>query len=102
MTLRIWGRANSINVQKVLWACGELGLAFERIDAGLSFGVVRTPAYRAQNPNALVPLLQDGDFTLWESNTICRYLAGRFGRDDLEGVFLHLAAGGEVVEGEVS
>jgi len=73
--LRIWGRANSINVQKVLWCCGELGLDFERVDAGNEFGITGTPAYRALNPNGLVPTIEDGDFRLWESNVIVRYLA---------------------------
>ncbi|MBP2293478.1 glutathione S-transferase family protein [Azospirillum rugosum] len=74
-TLRIWGRANSVNVQKVLWCCTELGFAFERIDAGLHFGQVDTPEYRAMNPNGRVPTLVDGDVVLWESNAIIRYLA---------------------------
>ncbi len=73
--LRIWGRANSINVQKVLWCCGELGLEYERIDAGNDFGVTGTPEYRALNPNGLVPTIEDGDVRLWESNVIVRYLA---------------------------
>lgn len=73
--LKIWGRANSINVQKVLWCCGELGLCFERINAGNEFGVTNTPAYRAMNPTGLVPTIEDGDFRLWESNVIVRYLA---------------------------
>ena len=76
-TLRVWGRANSVNVQKVLWCCGELGLCFERLDAGLQYGVVNTPDYRAMNPNGRVPTLVDGDFILWESNSIMRYLALR-------------------------
>jgi glutathione S-transferase len=73
--LKIWGRANSINVQKVLWCCGELGLQYDRIDAGNQFGVTKTPEYRALNPNGLVPTIEDGDFQLWESNVIVRYLA---------------------------
>lgn len=77
-TLRLWGRTSSINVRKVLWTLQAVGVPFERIDAGLSFGVVQTATYRAQNPNALVPLLQDGDFTLWESNTIVRYLCMKY------------------------
>lgn len=77
--LRIWGRLSSINVRKVVLCAQVLGLAFERTDAGLSFGVVNTPDYRAWNPNGLVPLLQDGDFTLWESNVIVRYLCCREG-----------------------
>jgi glutathione S-transferase len=73
--LRLWGRTSSINVRKVLWTLQELGLPFERIDAGLAYGHNHTPAYLAKNPNALVPLLEEGDFTLWESNAIVRYLA---------------------------
>ena len=73
--LKIWGRANSINVQKVLWCCGELGLKYERIDAGSDFGVTGTAEYRALNPNGLVPAIEDGDIRLWESNVIVRYLA---------------------------
>jgi glutathione S-transferase len=75
--LKIWGRANSSNVQKVLWVADELGLGYERIDVGGAFGGTAEPAYRAMNPNGLVPTLQDGDFVLWESNAICRYLATR-------------------------
>src|SRR5690606_29524255 len=56
-----------------------LELPFERIDAGASYGIVKTPEYLAKNPNALVPLLEDGDFTLWESNVIVRYLGARHG-----------------------
>ncbi len=77
--LKIWGGANSINVQKVLWCCGELGLEFERIDAGNEFGVTKTPEYLALNPNALVPTIEDGDVRLWESNVIVRYLAHKSG-----------------------
>ena len=72
--LRIWGRNTSINVQKVLWAIGELGIAHERIDVGGSFGKTDTAEYRGMNPTGLVPTLQEDDFTLWESNAICRYL----------------------------
>jgi glutathione S-transferase len=80
--LRIWGRANSINVQKVLWCCRELSLDYERIDAGIDFGVTDTPEYVAMNPNRLVPTIDDGDIRLWESNVIVRYLAQKhdFGR----------------------
>ena len=77
--LKIWGRTNSINVQKVLWCCGELNLPFERIDAGLQFGVNNTPEYKMMNPNALVPLIDDGGFILWESQAIVRYLARKHG-----------------------
>ncbi len=73
--LKIWGRATSSNVQKVLWCCGELEIPFERIDLGGPFGGNQNPEYLALNPNGLVPTVQDGDLVLWESNTICRYLA---------------------------
>ena len=80
--LVIWGRANSVNVQKVLWCCEELRLAFDRIDAGRNFGRNREPEYLAMNPSGRVPTLIDGDFILWESNTILRYLAAKYGEDD--------------------
>ncbi|WP_336488609.1 glutathione S-transferase family protein [Methylobacterium nigriterrae] len=76
---RLWGRANSINVQKVLWGLDELGLPYERIEAGGAHGVVGDAAYRAMNPNGLVPTLQEDAFVLWESNAILRYLARRNG-----------------------
>lgn len=75
--LKLWGRTSSINVRKVVFTARLLGLPFERIDAGASFGITKTPDYLARNPNALVPLLEDGDFTLWESNVIVRYLCAR-------------------------
>ena len=70
----VWGRATSSNVMKVLWGLGEFGLPFRRIDAGGAFGKTDTPDYRGMNPTGLVPTLQEGDFTLWESNVILRYL----------------------------
>jgi glutathione S-transferase len=76
--LHIWGRLSSINVRKVVWAAQEVGVAFERTDAGAAFGVVNTPQYLQMNPNAMVPVLQDGALTLWESNTIVRYLCARY------------------------
>jgi glutathione S-transferase len=82
--LKIWGRNNSINVQKVMWAVGELGLAHERIDIGGQFGKNKEPAYLAMNPNGLVPTLEEDGFTLWESNAIVRYLAARYGAGTLE------------------
>lgn len=87
--LKIWGRSNSVNVQKVLWLCEEMGVKCERIDAGGQFGVVNTPQYRALNPNGLVPTIEDGPFVLWESNTIVRYLsakhsAGKLWPEDLK------------------
>jgi glutathione S-transferase len=75
--LRLWGRLSSINVRKVAWTLRELNLPYERREAGGSFGVVDTPEYRQQNPNGLVPVLEDGDFVLWESNVIVRYLCAK-------------------------
>jgi glutathione S-transferase len=82
--LRILGRSSSINVRKILWACSEIGLAHEREDWGLGVRSTQAPEFLALNPNALVPVIVDeGGFVLWESNTICRYLAARHGRSDL-------------------
>ncbi len=81
--LKVWGRANSINVQKVLWCLHELGVAYERVDAGMQYGVVNEPAYRALNPNGRVPTIEDDGFVLWESNAIVRYLAGKHGGGSL-------------------
>jgi len=78
-TLRLWGRATSGNVQKPMWLLAELGLAHERIDVGGEFGGNDTPQYLAMNPNGRVPVLEDGQTILWESNTIVRYLAARYG-----------------------
>lgn len=72
--ITIWGRANSVNVQKVLWCLSELDLAYERIDAGMAFGRNNDPEYLAMNPNARVPTLVDGDYVLWELHSIMRYL----------------------------
>ena len=80
MTMQLWGRLSSINVRKVVLCAQWLGIELPRTDAGMAFGVVDTPAYRAMNPNGLVPVLQDGDFTLWESNAIVRYLCAKAGR----------------------
>jgi len=76
--IKVWGRKTSSNVQKVMWAIGEMGLPHERIDVGGSFGKNREAAYLAMNPNGLVPTLEEEDgFVLWESNTIVRYLAAK-------------------------
>jgi len=76
--IKIWGRNTSSNVQKAMWAVGELGLAHTRIDVGGAFGKNHEPAYLAMNPNGLVPTLEEEDgFLLWESNSIVRYLAGK-------------------------
>jgi glutathione S-transferase len=81
--LKIWGRASSVNVRKVLWCCEELGVPFERVDAGMSFGVVNTPEYRKLNPNGLVPTIEDDGLVLWESHAIVRYLAAKHGAGTL-------------------
>ena len=81
--LKIWGRLNSVNVKKAMWAVEELGLKYERIDAGLHFGVTKTPEYRRMNPNSLVPTIDDDGFVLWESHAIVRYLAAKHGAGTL-------------------
>jgi glutathione S-transferase len=78
--LRIWGRTNSVNVKKALWCLEELAVPYERVDAGMQHGVVDTPAYRAKNPNGLVPTLEEDGFILWESHSIVRYVAARHGK----------------------
>jgi len=77
--LKIWGRVNSINVQKVMWAVTELKIPHERADAGMAFGVVNTPEYRRMNPNGRVPTIDYDGFVLWESNVIVRYLYAKHG-----------------------
>jgi len=77
--LKVWGRRNSLNVQKVMWLVGELGLEHEHVPAGGPFGGVSTDAYAALNPNRLVPVVEDGALAIWESHTILRYLAARYG-----------------------
>jgi len=80
--LKIWGRNNSVNVQKVMWALGELKLEHTRLDAGGAFGKTKEAAYLAMNPNALVPTLEEEDgFILWESNSIVRYLAAKYDKN---------------------
>ena len=76
--LKIWGRNTSSNVQKVIWALGEMKIPFERIDVGGAYGKTKDPFYLAMNPNSLVPTLEEEDgFTMWESNSITRYLAAK-------------------------
>jgi glutathione S-transferase len=75
--LKIFGRTNSINVQKVMWTVAELGLPHQRVDAGMAHGVVNEPWYADLNPNRLVPAIDDDGVVLWESNVIVRYLAAR-------------------------
>lgn len=86
--LHVWGRLSSINVRKVVWAAREIaehvqGLAIQRTDAGAGFGIVQTPEFLRLNPNGLVPVLQHGDFCLWESNVIVRYLVQTFAQAGL-------------------
>jgi glutathione S-transferase len=91
--IKIWGRNTSSNVQKVMWAIGEMRLPHERIDIGGAFGKNREPAYLAMNPNGLVPTLEEEDgFLLWESNTIVRYLAGKYKATVLEPADLRMRA----------
>ena len=75
--LHVWGRISSINVRKVVWAVQELGLTMQRTDAGGQFGIVREAGYRRKNPNGLVPLVEDGEVLVWESNVIVRYLCAK-------------------------
>jgi glutathione S-transferase len=77
--LKVWGRKNSSNVQKVMWALGETGVAHEHVEVGGAFGGNQDAAYLALNPNGLVPAIQDGDVVLWESNAIVRYIATKYG-----------------------
>lgn len=77
--LKLFGRANSVNVQKVLWTCGELGVAVDREDLGGRFGGLDSSDYRQKNPNEMVPTIDDGGLILWESNAIVRYLAAKYG-----------------------
>ena len=81
--LKIWGRPNSVNVQKVMWCVGELGLEHERIDAGGQFGKNDEDWYRAMDPNGRIPVIDDDGFVLWESNAIVRYLSATYGSGSL-------------------
>src|ERR1022692_3707910 len=76
--ITLWGRRNSINVQKVLWTLDEIGLAYEHIDAGGDAGGLDDPAFRAMNPHGRVPVLMDGETAVWESNAIVRYLCAAY------------------------
>jgi len=82
-TLRVLGKSSSINVRKVLWLCEELGVNYELEPYGTGFKPTGTAEFKALNPNAMVPVIIDDGFVLWESNTICRYLSGRAQRHDL-------------------
>jgi glutathione S-transferase len=77
--LKIWGRKNSSNVQKVMWAVGEAGVAHVHTELGGAFGGNREASFLALNPNGLVPAIQDGEVVMWESNAIVRYIAVKYG-----------------------
>lgn len=81
--LKLWGRINSVNVKKAFWALEEVGVPYERVDAGGAFGLVKEEPFLSLNPNGVIPLLQDGDLALWESNAIVRYVAARYGAGTL-------------------
>lgn len=81
--LQILGKSSSINVRKVLWLCVELDVPFAQEEWGSGHRSTQTAEFLALNPNGQVPVIRDGELTLWESNTICRYLAARHGRVDL-------------------
>ncbi len=79
----VWGRKNSLNVQKAVWALDEAGVPFERLDAGGEFGLLDTESYGSLNPNRRVPTLIDGDTVVWESNAVVRYVAAKWSEGDL-------------------
>ena len=81
--LKVWGRKTSINVQKAMWAVGELGLEHERIDVGGPFGGLDTPEFLALNPNGVIPVVEDGGTVVWDSNAVVRYLAAAHGAGSL-------------------
>ncbi|MBC7238432.1 MAG: glutathione S-transferase N-terminal domain-containing protein, partial [Chloroflexi bacterium] len=76
--IRLWGRANSFNVQKAMWVLGEAGVEYERLDLGGGFGGLREAEYLAKNPNGYIPTIDDGGFCLWESHSIVRYIAEKY------------------------
>jgi glutathione S-transferase len=81
--LKLWGRATSMNVQKVIWTLGEIGLAYDRIDIGGRFGGLEDRAYQALNPNGRIPTVEDDDVIVWESNAVVRYLCARYSEGGL-------------------
>jgi glutathione S-transferase len=81
--ITLWGRRNSINVQKVLWALDEVGQPYEHVDAGGDAGGLDEPAFRAMNPHGRVPVIRDGEAAIWESNTIVRYLCSAYAPERL-------------------
>ena len=81
--MKIWGRVNSINVMKVLWCADECGLAYDRVDVGMAFGGNDQKWYLDMNPNGVVPTIEDGGRIIYESTTIVRYLAAKYGAGTL-------------------
>lgn len=81
--MKLLGRLTSINVRKAAWTAALIGLDLEREDWGTGFRSTQEAGYLDMNPNGLIPVLIDGDFVLWESNSICRYLAGKHGATTL-------------------
>ena len=81
--IEVYGRANSVNVQKVLWCLDELDVPFEQYDVGGLYGGNREPDFLERNPTGLVPMISDEGFDLWESNAIVRYLSARYGTGSL-------------------
>jgi len=77
--IEIWGRENSSNVRKVLWICEELDIEYEQHVVGGRHGGLDSPEYLAMNPNYVIPTIKHGDFVLWESNVILRYIGSVFG-----------------------
>lgn len=94
--LKIWGRLSSVNVQKVIWCADELGIGYQRIEAGGKHGIVSTPDYLSLNPNALIPVIEDNGFVLYESNAIVRYLAALHGEGSLWSVDHQLRAAADL------
>jgi glutathione S-transferase len=81
--ITVWGRQNSTNVIKVLWLCEELGLTFSRKDVGGPFGGLQTPEFLTLNPNGVIPVVEDNGAVVWESHTVLRFLAQKYGPDSL-------------------
>jgi len=76
--LEIWGRPYSSNVIPVIWTAAECGIEYKLKLAGGSFGQLDTPEFARMNPNRLIPTIRDGDFALWESHAIVRYLCAKY------------------------
>ena len=83
MAITVWGRPNSVNVQKAIWALEEAGVAYEHVPLGGKFGGLDDPAFAILNPNKRVPVLRDGDLVVWESYAIVRYVCAQYGAGTL-------------------